>query len=77
MNFGLSYEQQMIVDTVRNFVENEIYPFESDVEATGIVPKEVAEEIKRKIELKKQQNVNVMFSDIFEVKVDSKCEEKK
>ena len=48
MNFGLSDEQQMIVDTVRNFVENEIYPFESDVEATGIVPKEVAEEIKRK-----------------------------
>ena len=48
MNFGLSEEQQMIVDTVRNFVENEIYPFESDVEATGIVPKEVAEEIKRK-----------------------------
>ena len=43
MNFGLSDEQQMIVDTVRNFVENEIYPFESDVEATGIVPKEVAE----------------------------------
>ena len=48
MNFGLSEEQQMIVDTVRNFVENEIYPFESDVESTGIVPKEVAEEIKRK-----------------------------
>ena len=48
MNFGLSEEQQMIVDTVRNFVENEIYPFESDVEATGIVSKEVAEEIKRK-----------------------------
>ena len=47
MNFGLSEEQQMIVDTVRNFVENEIYPFESDVEASGIVPKEVAEEIKR------------------------------
>ena len=43
MNFGLSEEQQMIVDTVRNFVENEIYPFESDVEATGIVPKEDAE----------------------------------
>ena len=34
-------------------------------------------EIACDIELKKQQNVNVMFSDIFEVKVDSKCEEKK
>mgnify|MGYP005724285769 FL=1 len=48
MNFGLSEEQQMIVDTVRNFVEKEIYPFENEVEATGVVRKEVAEEIKKK-----------------------------
>ena len=38
MDFGLSDEQKMIVDTVRNFVEKEIYPFESEVEATGVVP---------------------------------------
>ena len=25
MNFGLSFEQQMIVDTVKTFVENELY----------------------------------------------------
>ena len=48
MNFGLTDEQQMIVDTVRTFVENEIYPHEDLVERTGEVPKEVAEEIKRK-----------------------------
>ena len=48
MNFGLSEEQQMIVDTVRNFVEKEIYPFENEVEATGVVRKEVSDEIKKK-----------------------------
>ena len=43
----------------------------------GGVIHEFDNEIACDIELKKQQNVNVMFSDIFEVKVDSKCEEKK
>ena len=48
MHFGLSEEQDMIVSTVRSFVENEIYPHEAEVERTGIVPAEVAAEIKRK-----------------------------
>jgi acyl-CoA dehydrogenase len=48
MNFGLSQEQEMIVDTVRSFVENEIYPHEQEVDRTGIVPKEVADAIKQK-----------------------------
>ena len=48
MQFGLSDEQEMIVSTVRSFVEQEIYPHEAEVERTGDVPAEVAEEIKRK-----------------------------
>ncbi|WP_420395403.1 acyl-CoA dehydrogenase family protein [Nioella sp.] len=48
MNFGLTDEQEMIVSTVRSFVEKEIYPHEDVVERTGEVPKEVADEIKRK-----------------------------
>ena len=48
MHFGLSEEQEMIVETVRSFVENEIYPHEDTVERTGEVPKEVAEAIKKK-----------------------------
>jgi acyl-CoA dehydrogenase len=48
MNFGLSDEQQMIVETVREFVEREIYPHEERVERTGEVPAEVAAEIRRK-----------------------------
>ncbi len=48
MNFGLTDEQEMIVSTVRNFVEKEIYPHEKLVDQTGEVPEEVAQEIKRK-----------------------------
>ena len=48
MHFGLSEEQEMIVSTVRSFVENEIYPHEADVEKTGQVPRELGENIKQK-----------------------------
>jgi len=49
MDFGLSAEQEMIVSTVRSFVENEIYPHEDMVERRGQVPEELGEEIKRKV----------------------------
>jgi acyl-CoA dehydrogenase len=45
MNFALSDEQQMIVNTVRSFVENELYPHEEEVERTGVVPRELGREI--------------------------------
>jgi len=48
MHFGLSEEQQMIVSTVRSFVEKEIYPHEAEVERTGQVPLELGQEIKQK-----------------------------
>ncbi len=46
--YGLTEENQMIADTVRSFVEKEIYPHEELVERTGEVPQEIAQEIKRK-----------------------------
>ncbi|MBL4627284.1 MAG: acyl-CoA dehydrogenase family protein [Roseicyclus sp.] len=49
MDFGLSDEQEMIISTVRSFVENEIYPFEAEVERTGQVPLELGEAIKEKV----------------------------
>ncbi len=49
MHFGLSEEQDMIVKTVRSFVEKEIYPYEAMVERTGQVPHELGEEIKQKV----------------------------
>ena len=48
MDFQLSDEQLLIVDTIRSFVENELYPHEEEVERSGIVPKEVGQEITRK-----------------------------
>ncbi|WP_283644190.1 acyl-CoA dehydrogenase family protein [Marinovum algicola] len=48
MQFGLTAEQEMIVSTVRSFVEKEIYPHEAEVERSGQVPPELAAEIKRK-----------------------------
>lgn len=48
MNFGLSDEQQLLVDTVRSFVEKEIYPHEAEIERTGEVPRELGDEIKQK-----------------------------
>ena len=49
MDFGLTTEQQMVVDTVRGFVEKELYPHEAEVERTGRVPPELGESIKRMV----------------------------
>ncbi len=49
MDFGLTDEQEMIVRTVRNFVERELYPLEDEVERTGQVPVEVGREIQSKV----------------------------
>jgi acyl-CoA dehydrogenase len=49
MDFALSEEQQMIVDTVRGFVESELYPLEDQVERSGHVPPEMGWEIAAKV----------------------------
>jgi acyl-CoA dehydrogenase len=48
MNFNLTEEQQMIVDTTRAFVENELYPHEAEVERTGKLRRDLYEELKAK-----------------------------
>jgi butyryl-CoA dehydrogenase len=48
MDFGLSEEQAMIVDTTRAFVEAELYPHEAEVERTGVLPLELIREIQAK-----------------------------
>ena len=49
MDFGLTDEQQMVVDTVRSFCEKELYPLEEEVEHKGECPRDLGEEIKRKV----------------------------
>ncbi|OYU38415.1 MAG: acyl-CoA dehydrogenase [Pseudorhodobacter sp. PARRP1] len=48
MNFGLCEEQQMIVDTTRAFVENELFPHEAEVERTGVLRHDLMKEISQK-----------------------------
>jgi acyl-CoA dehydrogenase len=48
MDFSLSDEQRMIVETTRSFVENELYPHEAEVERTGVLRRELMEELKAK-----------------------------
>ena len=58
-------------------VNHHYFTFDTRKDFSGVVIHEFDNEIAVTSNLKKQQNVNVLFSDIFEVKVDSKCEEKK
>ena len=48
MEFGLSSEQEMIIDTVRSFVEQELYPHEDEVEKNNHIDSSLAESIKQK-----------------------------
>ena len=48
MDFALSDEQRLIVDTTRAFVEAELYPHEAEVERTGHLRREVIDAVKAK-----------------------------
>ena len=49
MEFGLTHEQQLVVDTVRTFVEKEFYPLEDEIDRTGLVPRTLGREIQDKV----------------------------
>ena len=48
MDFALSDEQQMIIKTTKDFVANELYPHEKEVEETGKLRPELRDELKAK-----------------------------
>ena len=48
MQFALSPEHEMIVDTVRSFTEKELMPHESLVEQLGDVPPDLVQQIKQR-----------------------------
>ncbi|MDI3337237.1 acyl-CoA dehydrogenase family protein [Defluviimonas aestuarii] len=48
MDFGLTDEQRMIVETTRAFVENELYPHELEVERTGHLSLDLIKDIQAK-----------------------------
>lgn len=49
MDFGLTHEQDMVVRTVRDFVEQELYPHEAAVERDNRVERELGAAIQRKV----------------------------
>jgi acyl-CoA dehydrogenase len=48
IDFSLTEEQELVARTVREFVERELRPHEEDVERSGVVPRELAEELKQR-----------------------------
>jgi acyl-CoA dehydrogenase len=48
MEFSLSEEQQMIVASTREFVQQELYPHEQEIERTGVLPLELLKALKAK-----------------------------
>ena len=48
MDFSLSDEQQLIIKTTRDFVQNELYPHEKEVEDTGVLRDELHRTLKAK-----------------------------
>ena len=48
MEFSLTYEQQLIVKSTREFVQNELQPHENEVEETGVLREDLYRELKAK-----------------------------
>ncbi len=48
MNFNLTEEQQMIIKTTRDFVVNELYPHEKEVEDSGVLRPALRDALKAK-----------------------------
>ena len=48
MDFALTDEQRLIIKTTREFVEQELYPHEALIEATGELPAKLLQELKAK-----------------------------
>ena len=48
MDFSVTDEQRMIIETTRAFVENELFPHEAEVERSGVLRDDLREELKQK-----------------------------
>ena len=48
MNFELTHEQRMLIQTIRDFIKTELQPLENEIEISGVLDKEKALEIQQK-----------------------------
>ena len=46
MDFALTEEQQLIIQSTRTFVENELFPHEQEIEASGVLREELYQQLK-------------------------------
>ena len=48
MEFELNHEQEMLLDTVKRFMEAELYPHEEEVDRLGVVPPDLGRQIEKR-----------------------------
>lgn len=48
MDFGISEQHQMIMDSTKAFVDKELKPYEDQIERTGIIPREIVPVLRKK-----------------------------
>ena len=48
MDFALTEEQQLIIKSTREFVEQELYPHELEIERSGVLRPELLRDLKAK-----------------------------
>ena len=48
IDFTISSETQMVLDLLRKFIQNELAPYEAEVEETQVVRPELANELSKK-----------------------------
>ncbi len=48
MNIESDHENELLLKTVRTFMEKEIFPFENEVDKAGEVPKDLGKQIEKK-----------------------------
>ena len=48
MEFSLTSEQEMLIESARAFAEKELYPYESEVEASDEVRPELVDQIRQR-----------------------------
>ena len=48
MSIEIDHENELLLETVKKFMEKEIFPFEQEVDKAGIVPTELGKQIEKK-----------------------------
>ena len=64
MEFNLSEEQNLLIDTTKSFVKAELLQHEELLEKTNNLPKELYDEIKKKTGFNEKEVIKIMRSNL-------------